>query len=80
MSDVPAFPYRLLWEERRVVSVANLTRDDGIEFFGIASQAGILTETVAYPSQERMTHCRIYEQADCRARPFWCPGGARRAL
>ena len=49
MSDIPAFPYRLLWEERQVLSVANLTRDDGIEFFGIASQAGIVTETVAYP-------------------------------
>ena len=49
MSDIPAFPYRLLWEERQVLSVANLTRDDGIEFFAIASQADIVTETVAYP-------------------------------
>jgi propanol-preferring alcohol dehydrogenase len=32
MSDVPSFPYRILWEERSIVSVANLTRDDGIEF------------------------------------------------
>jgi propanol-preferring alcohol dehydrogenase len=49
MSDIPAFPYRLLWEERQVVSVANLTRSDGAEFFDIVPQAGIVTETVAYP-------------------------------
>ena len=35
MSDIPAFPYALLWGERRVVSVANLTRDDGREFFAL---------------------------------------------
>ena len=36
MSDIPAFPYRLLWEERELLSVANLTRSDGDEFFAIA--------------------------------------------
>ena len=49
MSDIPGFPYRLLWEERQVVSVANLTRQDGKEFFAVADQAGIVTETVRYP-------------------------------
>jgi propanol-preferring alcohol dehydrogenase len=49
MSDIPAFPYRLLWEERQIVSVANLTRQDGLEFFEIAQKAGIVTETVPYP-------------------------------
>lgn len=49
MSDIPSFPYRLLWEERQIVSVANLTRNDAIEFLSIAPQAGILAETVAYP-------------------------------
>ena len=49
MSDIPAFPYRLLWEERQVLSVANLTRSDGAEFFQIVPRAGIVTETVAYP-------------------------------
>jgi alcohol dehydrogenase, propanol-preferring len=49
MSDIPGFPYRLLWEERQVVSVANLTREDGKEFFRIADQAGIVTETARYP-------------------------------
>jgi alcohol dehydrogenase, propanol-preferring len=49
MSDIPAFPYRLLWEERELKSVANLTRQDGDEFFGIVAKAGIVTETVSYP-------------------------------
>jgi len=43
------FPYRLLWEEPQVVSVANLTRQGGKEFFDIAEEAGIATETVHYP-------------------------------
>jgi propanol-preferring alcohol dehydrogenase len=49
MSDIPSFPYRLLWEERELVSVANLTRQDGEEFFAIVPQTGIRTETVPYP-------------------------------
>jgi alcohol dehydrogenase, propanol-preferring len=49
MSDIPSFPYRLLWEERELVSVANLTRQDGEEFFSIVPQAGITVETVPYP-------------------------------
>jgi alcohol dehydrogenase, propanol-preferring len=38
MSDVPAFPYRLLWGERSVASVANLTRADGEEFLALAAR------------------------------------------
>ena len=49
MSDIPSFPYRLLWEERQIVSVANLTRADGETFFAIVAKAGIVTQTVAYP-------------------------------
>jgi alcohol dehydrogenase, propanol-preferring len=49
MSDIPAFPYRLLWGERQVVSVANLTRADAREFFAIAPRAGIKTEVTRYP-------------------------------
>ncbi|HJU22086.1 MAG TPA: zinc-dependent alcohol dehydrogenase family protein [Casimicrobiaceae bacterium] len=41
MSDIPSFPYAILWGERRVCSVANLTRRDGIEFIDIAQRAGI---------------------------------------
>ena len=49
MSDIPSFPYSILWEERQVVSVANLTRRDGIEFFELVPKVGIVTETVRYP-------------------------------
>jgi propanol-preferring alcohol dehydrogenase len=49
MSDIPSFPYRLLWEERQLVSVANLTRQDGIDFLSLAPQIGIVTETTCYP-------------------------------
>lgn len=49
MSDIPAFPYCILWGERRVVSVANLTRQDGLEFLEIAAKAGVKTEVTAYP-------------------------------
>jgi propanol-preferring alcohol dehydrogenase len=49
MSDIPAFPYELLWEERSVASVANLTRADGHEFLALASQAKVRTTTMPYP-------------------------------
>jgi propanol-preferring alcohol dehydrogenase len=48
MSDIPSFPYRLLWQERQIVSVANLTRQDGIEFLVFAAQAGLETHTKTY--------------------------------
>jgi alcohol dehydrogenase, propanol-preferring len=49
MSDIPSFPYRILWGERVVRSVANLTRRDAEEFLALAPEAGIKTETVTYP-------------------------------
>jgi propanol-preferring alcohol dehydrogenase len=49
MSDIPSFPYSILWEERELKSVANLTRKDGEDFFAIVPQAGIVTQTVPYP-------------------------------
>ena len=49
MSNIPSFPYSLLWEERELRSVANLTRRDGVEFFDIVPKVGIRTETVVYP-------------------------------
>jgi propanol-preferring alcohol dehydrogenase len=55
MSDIPAFPYRLLWEERQIVSVANLTRADGETFLAIAPKAGIKTHTTVYPLREANT-------------------------
>ncbi|HBS50318.1 MAG TPA: alcohol dehydrogenase [Rhodobacteraceae bacterium] len=52
MSDIPAFPYADLWQEREIVSVANLTRADGEAFFPLAEAAGVRTETVPYPLEE----------------------------
>jgi propanol-preferring alcohol dehydrogenase len=49
MSDIPCFPYRLLWEERRLLSVANLTRKDGHEFLEAAGQAQVSTHVTTYP-------------------------------
>ena len=49
MSDIPSFPYSLLWEERHVMSVANLTREDAHEFLSIAPKAGVKCEVVRYP-------------------------------
>lgn len=49
MSDIPAFPYALLWEERVLRSVANLTRRDAEEFLALAPRAGVITTTRRYP-------------------------------
>jgi alcohol dehydrogenase, propanol-preferring len=49
MSDIPSFPYKWLWNERKIQSVANLTRKDGKEFFKQVSKTTIHTETKLYP-------------------------------
>ncbi len=49
MSDIPAFPYELLWRERTLRSVANLTREDGEEFLRLAPQVPVATHVTAYP-------------------------------
>lgn len=49
MSDIPQFPYNLLWQERQLASVANLTREDAMSFLAIAPQIGIHTTTTTYP-------------------------------
>jgi propanol-preferring alcohol dehydrogenase len=48
MSDIPSFPYRFLWGERVIRSVANLTRQDGEEFLRIAPEASVRTEIQSY--------------------------------
>jgi alcohol dehydrogenase, propanol-preferring len=52
MSDIPSFPYELLWHERTVRSVANLTRDDGHEFLTLAPQVPVRTEVTRYPLEQ----------------------------
>ncbi|MBD2452833.1 zinc-dependent alcohol dehydrogenase family protein [Nostoc sp. FACHB-87] len=49
MSDIPSFPYEILWEERMLRSVANLTRKDGEEFLALAPKVPIQTEVNAFP-------------------------------
>lgn len=61
MSDIPAFRYELLWGERTIRSVANLTRADGREFFKLAEQVSLKVETLAYPltrANEALTDLR----------------------
>jgi propanol-preferring alcohol dehydrogenase len=52
MSDIPAFPYSDLWEERIIRSVANLTRQDGEEFLQLAAEIPVQTEVTTYPLSE----------------------------
>jgi propanol-preferring alcohol dehydrogenase len=49
MSDIPSFPYSILWEERQLVSVANLTRVDAREFLALAPQVGMRMQVTRYP-------------------------------
>jgi propanol-preferring alcohol dehydrogenase len=55
MSDIPSFPYSVLWEERSICSVANLTRRDGEEFLSIAPQVPVRTEVETFPLEEANT-------------------------
>lgn len=52
MSDIPGFAYADLWQERQVLSVANLTRQDGIDFLGQAAKMGIVRQTTTYPLRQ----------------------------
>jgi propanol-preferring alcohol dehydrogenase len=49
MSDIPSFPYNILWGERQVISVANLTRKDGTDFLKVARETGVRTHTTIFP-------------------------------
>ena len=49
MSDIPAFPYSILWEERTIRSVANLTRSDAVEFLALAPRVPVRTEVEVFP-------------------------------
>ena len=61
MSDLPSFPYDLLWHERTICSVANLTRRDGIEFLALAPRVPVRTEIQTFPlveANEALAHLR----------------------
>ena len=74
MSDIPAFPYELLWGERSVKSVANLTRRDGLEFFAALRQYRVHTAVHAYALEqanealEDLRHGRFQGAAVLRCR------------
>jgi alcohol dehydrogenase, propanol-preferring len=64
MSDIPAFPYELLWGERTLRSVANLTRADGEEFLALAPQVPVRTKVTRFPleqTNEALAHLRAGE-------------------
>lgn len=52
MSDIPSFPYELLWEERELVSVANLTRGDAASYFAAPEHCGVHANTTVYPLEK----------------------------
>jgi propanol-preferring alcohol dehydrogenase len=52
MSDIPAFPYQSLWNERSICSVANLTRRDGKEFFLLAPRVPVRTTVLTFPMEQ----------------------------
>jgi propanol-preferring alcohol dehydrogenase len=52
MSEIPAFPYEILWGERALGSVANLTRQDGEEFLALAPQVPVRTEVQVFPLEQ----------------------------
>ena len=61
MTEIPSFPYSLLWEERSLASVANLTREDGVAFLRVAPTIGIHIKTTVYPlrkANEALTDLR----------------------
>ncbi len=64
MSDIPSFPYRLLWEERRLCSVANLTRKDAVEFLELAPRVPVRTETEEFPLTEANEALRRLKQGE----------------
>ena len=66
MSDIPAFPYSLLWGERVVRSVANLTRRDGEEFLKIAPRVPVRTEVLAYPLERANEALQALRAGDVR--------------
>jgi propanol-preferring alcohol dehydrogenase len=66
MSDIPSFPYRILWEERSIRSVANLTRRDAEEFLALAPEVPVRTETVIFPLEEANEALRRLRSGELR--------------
>ena len=66
MSDIPSFPYEILWGERSVRSVANLTRQDGVDLLAIAPRAGVRTAVTTFPLAHANEALRALRSGDVR--------------
>lgn len=73
MSDIPAFPYELLWGERVVRSVANLTRRDGEEFFALAPRVPVRTSVEAFTLTEANEALRRLRAGELRCAAVLIP-------
>jgi len=76
MSDIPSFPYQVLWGERTVTSVANLTRADGEEFMAQAPDVPVRTEVETFPLAQANEALRRLRQGDLRGAAVLLPGPA----
>ena len=75
MSDIPSFLYELLWQERTLCSVANLTRRDGEEFLAIAAQVPVRTETVTFPLEQANEALARLREGRLQGAAVLVPGG-----
>ncbi|WP_257538415.1 zinc-dependent alcohol dehydrogenase family protein [Sphingobium sp. CFD-1] len=73
MSDIPAFPYADLWGERAILSVANLTREDGTSFFEMVERAGIRTVTESFPLERANDALRRLREGRLTGAAVICP-------
>jgi propanol-preferring alcohol dehydrogenase len=80
MSDIPSFPYELLWRERSIASVANLTRADGVELFELLERIPVATTVQEYPLAEAETVLDRLRAGDVRGAAVLVPGLDRREL
>jgi propanol-preferring alcohol dehydrogenase len=76
MSDIPRFAYDLLWEERSLVSVANLTREDGLDFLRLVPEIGIETHTTVYPLEKANAALADLRAGACGERRVSAPAGS----
>jgi propanol-preferring alcohol dehydrogenase len=74
MSDIPAFPYALIWGERTVRSVANLTRRDGEEFLRLAPRVPVRTEVETLPLAEANAALSRLRRGEVRGALVLLPG------
>jgi propanol-preferring alcohol dehydrogenase len=77
MSEIPAFPYALLWGERSVQSVANLTRADGIALLDVAAKVPVRTSTKAFPLEQANAALASLRSGEIEGAAVLVPGGRR---